>query len=167
LLYTLKDQAIYHFLSGYTSKVAGTERGIKTPKATFSEYFGAPFMPLKPMVYANLLKKYLKKHKTRIFIINTGLTNAPYPKGKRVPLRYTRAIVHAAINNTLKKYTKHKIFNLNIPTSCPKVPDEILDPTWKDKKAYNKKAKELASLFKKNFKKFKNIPKKIITAGPK
>ena len=162
-------QAMYHFLSGYTSKVAGTERGIKSPKATFSEYFGAPFMPLKPMVYANLLKKYIKKHKTKVFFINTGLCGAPYPKGTRIPLRYTRAMVHAAIDGKLDKIkcTKHNLFNVNIPLSCPKVPKEMLDPEWKDKKAYTKKAKQLASLFKKNFKKFKNIPKNIIKAGPK
>ena len=165
------EQAMYHFMSGYTSKLAGTERGVKEPQATFSEFFGAPFMPLKPMIYADLLKEFINKYDTKVFLINTGWSGGPYGIGKRISLKYTRTMVNAAINGELEKveYQHHDIFNIDMPKTCPNVPDEILNPenTWDDKDAYQQKARELANLFKENFKKFKDIPQNIIDAGPK
>ncbi|WP_371361625.1 Phosphoenolpyruvate carboxykinase (ATP) [Sporomusa rhizae] len=166
------EQAMYHFLSGYTSKLAGTERGITEPQATFSSCFGAPFLPLSPLKYAKLLGEKLKQHNTNVFLINTGWSGGPYGVGSRMKLSYTRAMVTAAIEGHLDKvsYELDPIFNVYVPTSCPGVPAEILMPrnTWGDEAAYDKKAKELASLFVKNFNNFKqNIPAEIAAAGPR
>lgn len=165
------EQAMYHFMSGYTSKLAGTERGITEPKATFSSFFGDPFMPLKPMIYANLLKKYISTYKTNVFLINTGWTGGPYGVGQRMDLNATRAMVTAALEGKFDDvdYALHPVFNVMVPKECPGVDSNILDPknTWEDKSAYDEQAKKLASMFVENFKKFKDIPQEVITAGPK
>lgn len=166
------EQAMYHFLSGYTSKLAGTERGITEPQATFSACFGAPFLPLSPLRYAELLGEKLKRHNTNVFLINTGWSGGPYGVGNRMKLSYTRAMVTAAIEGKLNQvsYELDPIFNVYVPTSCPGVPSEILRPrnTWTDKEAYESKAQELARLFVQNFNSFKqNMPPEIIAAGPK
>lgn len=167
-----KEQAMYHFLSGYTSKLAGTERGITEPQATFSTCFGSPFLPLSPLVYAKLLGEQLEKHNTNVFLINTGWSGGPYGVGKRMKLSYTRAMVTAATEGRLDNvnYELDEIFNVYVPTECPNVPSEVLQPrnTWADKDAYDRQARQLAGLFAKNFAKFKgNMPAEIINAGPK
>ena len=164
-----KEAAMYHFMSGYTSKIAGTERGITEPQSTFSECFGAPFMLLNPVVYANLLGEKIKKFKSDVYLINTGWVGGPYGIGKRIDLNYTRAMVNAVLNNTLKdvKFYEHSVFKLFIPETCPDVPPEVLNPRelWKDKNEYDKKALFLAEDFKTNFKKFKHVSDDIINAG--
>ncbi|HHW58170.1 MAG TPA: phosphoenolpyruvate carboxykinase (ATP) [Clostridia bacterium] len=165
-----KEQAMYYFLSGYTSKLAGTERGITEPQATFSTCFGAPFLPLKPMVYAKMLGQKIEKHNTKVYLVNTGWSGGPYGIGSRINLTYTRAMVTAALNGSLDsvEFVKDPIFNLNIPTSCPGVPSEILNPknTWTDKEAYEKAAKNLATRFAENFKKYKDVTEEIKKSGP-
>lgn len=166
-----KEGAMYHFMSGYTSKLAGTERGITEPKETFSQCFGAPFMPLKAAEYAKLLGEKISKHDTKVYLINTGWSGGPYGIGKRIDLKYTRLIVSSAINNRLDEvpYETHEIFNLSYPVSCPDVPSKILNPrnTWHDKNQYDFSARRLAKLFINNFKKFEPVSKEIIDAGPK
>ncbi len=153
-------QAMYHFLSGYTAKVAGTERGITEPQATFSTCFGAPFMPLHPTVYAKILGEKIDEHKVNIWLVNTGWTGGPYGIGERMSIKYTRALLDAALNGDLNdvQYDEDPIFGLAIPQSCKNVPAEILNPrnTWDDKEAYDKQAKKLATLFKENFKKYED-----------
>ena len=163
------NAAIYHFLSGYTSKLAGTERGVITPSPTFSAYFGAPFMPLKPIVYANLLKYYLDKHKSEVYLVNTGWIGGEYGVGKRISIKDTRAIVRAALLGKINGTFRHdKIFNLSVPTEIHGINSDIMNPKsqWSDKKDYESKAHRLASLFVENFAKFKDIPKEIIDSGP-
>ncbi len=147
------EEAMEHFICGYTAKVAGTEEGIKEPQATSSPCFGAPFMPLPISVYAKLLGEKIKKHNVDVWLVNTGWSGGPYGIGKRMKLSITRAIIKAALDGTLKKIEtkKEENFGLSIPISCPDVPSEILIPknTWKDKDAYDKKATELHELFKK------------------
>ncbi|MEQ2129301.1 phosphoenolpyruvate carboxykinase (ATP) [Caldanaerobacter subterraneus KAk] len=166
-----KEQAMYYFLSGYTSKLAGTERGITEPQATFSTCFGAPFLPLPPMVYAKMLGEKIEKYDTKVFLVNTGWSGGPYGIGKRINLEYTRKMVSAALKGELDKveFTKDPIFNLNIPAFCPGVPSEILNPrnTWKDKEEYDKTAKRLAQRFIENFQKYKDVSEEIKNAGPK
>ncbi|HEX6561669.1 MAG TPA: phosphoenolpyruvate carboxykinase (ATP) [Nitrososphaera sp.] len=166
-----KEGAMYHFMSGYTSKLAGTERGITEPKETFSQCFGGPFMPLHAQQYAKLLGKKMDEHGTRVYLINTGWTGGPYGIGKRMNLSYTRAMVTAALSGEIEKSPAkhHEIFNLDMPTSCPGVPAEVLDPrnTWHDKDRYDAAAKRLAALFAKNFEKFGSVSKEITSAGPK
>lgn len=165
-----REQAMYHFMSGYTSKLAGTERGIKEPQVTFSACFGEPFMPLDPVLYAKMLGEKIDRSDVSVYLVNTGWLGGPYGVGKRIELSYTRAMVTAAINGQLKDvaYEKHPVFNVLIPKSCPLVPDEILNPvsTWKDRNLYFKKANELAIKFNKNFEKFKNVSDNIKSAGP-
>ncbi|HWP78606.1 MAG TPA: phosphoenolpyruvate carboxykinase (ATP) [Candidatus Nitrosotenuis sp.] len=166
-----KEGAMYHFMSGYTSKLAGTERGIKEPKATFSECFGAPFMPRPASVYAKLLGDKIRKHNTIVYLINTGWSGGPYGVGKRISIKHSRAMVTAALTGALDivKYRHDDLFNLDVPTECPDVPSEVLDPktTWQDKDAYVLSARKLAQMFVDNFKKFKDAPQEIIDAGPK
>ncbi|MBU0578183.1 phosphoenolpyruvate carboxykinase (ATP) [Patescibacteria group bacterium] len=163
-------QAIYHFLSGYTSKLAGTEDGIVEPLAVFSQFFGAPFMPCHPHVYADLFGKYLKKYKPNVFLINTGWTGGGFGIGKRISIKNSRAMVNAALDGKFDKvkYKTHPIFNLDMPAACPQVDAKILEPsnTWKNKDEYKKQANKLAKLFTENFKRFKNIPSTIVEAGP-
>ncbi|MCR4277206.1 MAG: phosphoenolpyruvate carboxykinase (ATP) [Candidatus Roizmanbacteria bacterium] len=164
------DQAAYHFLSGYTSKLAGTERGIKEPQSTFSAYFGGPFMPQKPMVYLNLLKKYLKEYKTTTFLVNTGWTGGAYGVGKRISIHDTRNIITAILTGKLdnKEYRHDKIFNLFVPVSVPGVEEKVLNPSlsWSDENLYNDRAKNLARLFIENIKKYPDINQLIVDAGP-
>lgn len=167
-----KYQAIYHFLSGYTSKLAGTERGITSPETTFSTCFGSPFLPLSPLVYAKLLGEKIEKHNTNVFLINTGWSGGPYGVGKRMSIPYTRAMVTAAIEGLLEnvEFELDPIFNVYVPTSCPGVPAEVLKPrnTWLDKEAYDRSAQDLARRFVKNFTKFNdNMVPEIVAAGPK
>jgi len=151
-------QAAYHFISGYTAKVAGTEAGIDEPIPSFSACFGAPFMPLHPTKYAEMLSAKMLKAGVNVWLVNTGWTGGPYGVGSRMKLRHTRAMITAALNDQLKEvaYNTHSIFGLNVPQSCPNVPSEVLNPrgTWADKTAYDIKAKKLAASFEENFKKF-------------
>jgi phosphoenolpyruvate carboxykinase (ATP) len=166
-----KEGAMYHFMSGYTSKLAGTERGIKEPKATFSECFGAPFMPRPAASYAKLLGEKIRKHNTIVYLINTGWSGGPYGLGKRISIKHSRAMVTAALTGALDivKYRHDELFNLDVPTECPDIPPEVLDPktTWQDRDAYDLSAKKLAQMFVDNFKKFKDAPQDIVNAGPK
>ena len=166
-----KDSAMFHFMSGYTSKLAGTERGVKEPKATFSKCFGAPFMPRPASVYAEMLGEKISKHNTSVYLINTGWSGGPYGVGERIKIEYSRAMVTAALTGSLDivKFSHNDIFNLDLPTECPNVPSEVLEPrnTWVDKDAYDLSAKKLAQMFVDNFKKFENVSEEIRSAGPK
>ncbi len=153
------NQAVYHFLSGYTAKVAGTESGMgKEPQSTFSTCFGAPFMPLHPGVYAEMLKDRIAKHKTSCWLINTGWTGGGYGTGNRINIRHSRAMVDAAINGAFDAiaFETEPFFGLSIPRSCPGVPEEMLNPRnmWKDKTAYDIAAKTLRQSFRNNFTQF-------------
>lgn len=166
------EQASYHFISGYTAKVAGTEMGVTEPSATFSACFGAAFMPWHPNKYAELLAEKIKEHNTNAWLINTGWTGGPYGIGSRIKLKYTRAIIDAIHSDAFDSadYMVEHTFGLQIPLACPGVPDEILIPvnTWVDKKGYENTLKKLADLFRENFKKYEaGVNKEIIEAGPK
>ncbi len=164
------EQAMYHFLSGYTAKVAGTEAGITEPQTTFSTLFGAPFFTQRPMVYAGMLANRLKQHQAQCWLVNTGWTGGPYGVGSRMKLPHTRAMLNAALAGELDdvEYATGPVFGLRIPTGCPGVPAEVLIPqnTWQDKDAYHSKTIELAGRFKDNFRKFKDVPAEVISAGP-
>lgn len=164
-------QAMYQFLSGYTAKIAGTEEGITEPKVTFSTCFGAPFMPLHPSVYAEMLGNRIKKHNVNVWMVNTGWIGGAYGKGSRIKLKYTRAMIHAAMSGQLAKvnYEKHPVFGMMMPLTCAGVPEEFLNPrnTWADKTAYDSQAKMLAGLFIENFKKYApKVSKEILNAAP-
>lgn len=164
-----KEQAMYHFLSGYTSKLAGTERGITDPVATFSTCFGAPFLPLPAGRYAEMLGEKINQHDVQVFLVNTGWSGGPYGVGKRMNLEYTRAMIQAALNGELSsvEMTVDPVFGLHVPTHCPGVPDEVLQPrlTWSNPDEYDVKARELAQKFKENFEKF-DVSDEIKAAGP-
>ncbi|PTY80054.1 phosphoenolpyruvate carboxykinase (ATP) [Heyndrickxia sporothermodurans] len=164
-----KEQAMYHFLSGYTSKLAGTERGVTSPEATFSTCFGSPFLPLPATVYAEMLGKKIDEHGVQVFLVNTGWTGGEYGVGSRMKLSYTRAMVQAALEGELQSVeTKQDdIFGLHIPLHVPGVPDEVLIPnkTWENQQAYDEKAQELATKFKENFKKFGHLSQEIEMHG--
>lgn len=163
------SQAMYHFISGYTAKVAGTEVGVTEPQTTFSACFGAAFLPLHPTEYATLLGKKMEEHAVNVWLINTGWTGGPYGVGSRMKLKYTRAMIEAALEGHLKEvaYKEHAIFGVEVPTSCPNVPAEILNPrdTWEDKSEYDKKAKALAKSFVSNFDKYASYATENIMAG--
>lgn len=163
-------QAMYHFISGYTSKLAGTETGITTPQATFSACFGAPFLPLDPSRYSEMLGKRIKEHDAQVYLVNTGWTGGPYGEGERIQLTYTRAMVNAALSGNLDNadFKPHPVFHVEVPTSCPGVPSEVLDPknTWKDKDNYDKSARALALRFNRNAEQLRDIPSEIMTANP-
>ncbi|GAC1382041.1 MAG: phosphoenolpyruvate carboxykinase (ATP) [Ktedonobacteraceae bacterium] len=165
------EQAMYYFLSGYTSKLAGTEAGITTPQATFSSCFGAAFLPLRPGEYANLLRERIEKHQVRCYLINTGWTGGPYGVGERININYTRSMVSAAISGALDNVETFTdpVFGLHSPTTCPAVPGEMLLPrgTWADKEAYDRQAADLAARFKKNFQQFSLPSDEVRNAGPK
>jgi phosphoenolpyruvate carboxykinase (ATP) len=166
------EQAMYYFISGYTARVAGTEVGVKEPKSTFSACFGAPFLPLHPAKYADLLGRKLRKSQAKVWLINTGWVGGAYGAGSRIKLNYTRAMITAALNGELDNvaFEKHPIFGMEIPTACPGVPAEILNPrnTWADKANYDAKAKSLAQEFIKNFEKYTDqASAEIVAAGPK
>jgi phosphoenolpyruvate carboxykinase (ATP) len=162
-------QAAYHFISGYTAKVAGTETGVDEPMPNFSACFGAPFMPLHPTKYAEMLSKKMKDAGVNVWLINTGWTGGPYGIGSRMKLKYTRAMITAAMNDELNNvdFEQHPIFGLAMPKSCPNVPDEVLNPksTWKNAKAYDVQAKELAASFRENFAKFESYANEEILGG--
>ncbi|MEW9502832.1 phosphoenolpyruvate carboxykinase (ATP) [Jeotgalibacillus marinus] len=164
-----KEQAMYHFLSGYTSKLAGTERGITEPEATFSTCFGSPFLPLRPTVYAEMLGRKMEEHDVQVFLVNTGWTGGAYGTGSRMKLSYTRAMIRAALQGELTntETTKNGLFGLETPLHVPGVPDDVLVPrfAWSNEQAYEKKALELANQFKENFKKFSNVDEKIVKLG--
>ncbi|HZG71319.1 MAG TPA: phosphoenolpyruvate carboxykinase (ATP) [Chondromyces sp.] len=164
-----KEQAMYHFLSGYTSKLAGTERGVTSPEATFSTCFGSPFLPLPAQRYAEMLGKKIDEHDVQVYLVNTGWTGGEYGVGSRMKLAYTRAMVQAALEGELTNVETYKTatFGLHIPLHVPGVPDEVLIPrkAWADEAAFFKKAEELAAKFRENFKKFKNVSKEIEELG--
>ncbi|GAA0332499.1 phosphoenolpyruvate carboxykinase (ATP) [Bacillus carboniphilus] len=164
-----KEQAMYHFLSGYTSKLAGTERGITSPQATFSTCFGAPFLPLPAQHYAKMLGENIDQHQVQVYLVNTGWTGGEYGVGSRMKLSYTRAMVQAALNGEIAntETVKDPIFGLNIPIYVPGVPDHVLQPhrTWEHKEAYEEKALELAKKFKENFAKFNGVTEEIEKLG--
>ena len=167
------EGAMYHFLSGFTAKLAGTEAGLGAePEATFSTCFGSPFLPLRPSTYAEMLGERIQKHGARVFLVNTGWTGGPFGTGERMSLPATRAMVRAATSGALDdvETRNHPIFNLDVPVACPGVPDDVLHPqsTWSDPEAYDEKARELAQMFVKNFERFvDSVSGEIATAGPR
>jgi phosphoenolpyruvate carboxykinase (ATP) len=166
-----KAQAMYHFLSGYTAKVAGTERGITEPQPNFSTCYGAPFMPRHPQRYAELLGKKLEEHNSDTWLINTGWSGGPYGVGTRMKIAYTRAMITAILDGKLKDVPmdKEPFFGLQIPKKCPGVPDEILNTrnTWSNKADYDAQAKKLAGMFAENFKQYADeATPDILAAGP-
>ncbi|MBW3552383.1 MAG: phosphoenolpyruvate carboxykinase (ATP) [Gemmatimonadetes bacterium] len=166
-----RDQAMYHFLSGYTAKVAGTEKGVTEPKATFSACFGAPFLPLAPSRYAELLGRLIEEHDARTWLVNTGWTGGKYGEGKRMNLAHTRRMVTAALTGELADVPTHRdpVFGLEVPDHVDGVPDEVLRPrdTWKDPEAYDEQAEKLVGMFRDNFETFApNVSKEVRDAGP-
>ena len=167
-----KSQAMYYFLSGYTSKLAGTERGVTEPEAAFSACFGAPFLPLGPSVYAEMLGRLIEEHDVKVYLVNTGWTGGPYGVGQRMKLGYTRKMITAAIDGTLEKadYRADPIFGLDIPAEVPGVSAEVLNPrrTWSDPADYDVCATTLAKRFADHFKRYEpELPPEIVQAGPK
>jgi len=166
------EGAMYHFLSGYTAKVAGTEKGVTEPKATFSTCFGAPFLPLAPSRYAKMLGEKIAKHRARVWLVNTGWTGGPYGVGKRMKIAHTRAMIAAALSGALDSasYEKDAVLNLDIPTACPGVPAEVLRPrnTWPNSAEYDQAAAKLARMFADNFKTFEaGAGAQVVAAGPR
>jgi phosphoenolpyruvate carboxykinase (ATP) len=166
------DQAMYHFLSGYTAKVAGTERGVTEPQATFSTCFAAPFLPLHPAAYAELLAVKLEAHRSQVWLVNTGWTGGPPGIGRRMELAHTRAMVSAALGGLLRDvpFQPDPVFGVLVPQSCPGVPPELLHPrnTWKDSAAYDQRARQLATLFQANFRNYATqVPDHVRQAGPR
>lgn len=166
------EQAMYHFISGYTAKVAGTERGVTEPQATFSACFGAPFMPLHPTVYAELLADKIRTHNSNVWLLNTGWTGGPHGVGHRIELKYTRRMLAEALNGNIEdaSFEMNSIFGLAVPSKVEGVPNEILMPrnTWGDKVAYDDKAEALAEMFVDNFQQFKDqASADLMKAGPK
>ncbi len=163
-------QAMYQFMSGYTAKVAGTEEGVTEPKATFSACFGAPFMPLHPSKYAAMLGHKMEEQNVNVWLINTGWIGGAYGTGKRIKLAYTRAMITAALGGQLNHvmYNTHPVFGMQVPKTCPGVPEEILQPrsTWADPVAYDQSLRELAGRFIKNFEKYAEVAKEMVKAGP-
>lgn len=167
-----ENAAMYHFMTGFTSKVAGTERGIKEPTPTFSSLFGEPFMPLDPMVYAKMLGEKIERNGTRVYLINTGWSGGSYGTGSRIKLKYTRKMVEAAQSGIIddSEFVHDDRFNLDVPTSCPGVPDELLNPrsTWADKDAYDATAEKLAQMFVENAeKRLQSMTPEVRAAGPR
>ncbi|MFW6084146.1 MAG: phosphoenolpyruvate carboxykinase (ATP), partial [Gemmatimonadota bacterium] len=166
------EQAMYHFISGYTAKLAGTEKGLgDEPVATFSACFGAPFMPLHPSIYADLLGEKIEKHDVDCWLVNTGWSGGPFGVGSRMRIAYTRAMVTAALDGSLAEVDTRRdpVFGLHVPTSCPGVPPDVLDPrgTWDDADAYDRAAAELARRFRENFAAFEDeVADNVLAAGP-
>jgi phosphoenolpyruvate carboxykinase (ATP) len=165
-----RDQAMYYFLSGYTAKVAGTERGVTEPQATFSSCFGAVFLVWHPTKYADMLGRLIDDHDSRVWLVNTGWSGGPFGVGKRMKLGFTRAMVHAALDGKLDGVNTRTdpVFGLAVPQAIPGVPADILDPrgTWPDTAAYDAQAKKLAEMFRKNFEKFGSVEGAFVAAGP-
>jgi phosphoenolpyruvate carboxykinase (ATP) len=165
-------QAMYHFISGYTAKVAGTEVGVTEPSATFSTCFGAPFMPRHPGVYAALLGERIERYGVRTWLVNTGWTGGPYGVGSRISIAYTRAMVRAALEGRLEDVptVTDPIFGLRVPIACPDVPAEVLSPrgTWADPEAYDRQSRKLARMFVENFRTFADgVSPEILAAAPR
>jgi len=165
------EAAMYHFLSGYTAKVAGTERGVTEPKATFSACFGAPFLPLAPSRYARMLGEKIARYDARVWLLNTGWTGGPYGVGTRMKIGYTRAMIRAALSGALDRvaFAKDPIFNLEVPASCPDVPSDLLTPrtTWANPADYDAQAMKVARMFVENFKNFEQgVSADVLAAGP-
>jgi phosphoenolpyruvate carboxykinase (ATP) len=166
------EQAMYHFLSGYTAKVAGTEKGVTEPKETFSTCFGAPFLPRPPAVYAAMLGERIARHRVHVWLVNTGWTGGPYGTGHRMNLAHTRAMLRAALAGRLVSaaYTPDPVFGVLVPDAVPGVPSDVLQPrrTWADPAAYDAQADRLAGLFRANFEKYAaGVPDAVRQAGPK
>jgi phosphoenolpyruvate carboxykinase (ATP) len=167
------DQALYHFISGYTAKVGGTEIGLgEEPEITFSACFGGPFMVHHPAFYADLLKRKIQRYNVHCWLLNTGWVGGPYGVGKRISIRYTRAMLNAALDGELLgvPYKTDPIFGFQVPQQCPGIPDEVLDPasSWPSEEAYFKRYRSLASRFIDNFKRFEDqAPEEVRVAGPK
>jgi phosphoenolpyruvate carboxykinase (ATP) len=166
------EAAMYHFLSGYTAKLAGTETGVTEPRATFSTCFGAPFLPLPPSRYARLLGERIARHDAKVWLVNTGWSGGAYGVGARVPIPHTRAMIRAALEGRLDDLQSRRdpIFNIDVPVSCPGVPEEILEPraTWTDKAAYDTQARRLARMFAENFDAFAgDVTAAVRSAGPR
>lgn len=164
-------QARYHFLSGYTAKVAGTERGVSDPEPNFSTCFGAPFLPMHPTVYSRMLGDKIAAHGSRVWLVNTGWSGGPFGVGHRMKIAYTRAMVTAALNGELDDVPMQTdpVFGVSVPTACPHVPTEVLNPrgTWSDGEAYDRQAARLAGMFARNFEKFvEYVPPEVKAAGP-
>ncbi|MEP6509744.1 MAG: phosphoenolpyruvate carboxykinase (ATP), partial [Gemmatimonadales bacterium] len=165
------EQAMYYFLSGYTAKLAGTERGVTEPQATFSACFGAVFLVWHPTKYAEMLGELLKEHRSNVWLVNTGWSGGAYGVGKRMKLSYTRAMIRAVLDGSLDKaeVNEDPIFGLSVPKNIDGVPEAVFNPrgTWPDGAAYDEQAKKLAAMFRKNFEKFGETSESIRTAGPK
>jgi phosphoenolpyruvate carboxykinase (ATP) len=166
------EQAMYHFMSGYTAKVAGTEAGVTEPSATFSACFGAPFMVLPPSRYAELLAEKIRRHDVHCWLVNTGWTGGPYGTGKRMPIAHTRTLLNAVLDGSLADadFREDPVFGIQVPTTCPGVPAGILDPrtTWADPTAYDVKARDLAARFHTNFEQFgDDVTDEVKAAGPR
>jgi len=166
------EQAMYHFLSGYTAKVAGTEKGVKQPQATFSTCFGGPFMVQHPMVYARLLGDKIKEHRSQCWLVNTGWTGGPYGVGARIKIAYTRAMIDAILTGALDgiQGEDDPVFGVRVPVSCPGVPNEVLNPrnTWSSQADYDQQSRQLARMFIDNFGQYAEaVPSEVIHAGPK
>jgi phosphoenolpyruvate carboxykinase (ATP) len=162
---------MYHFLSGYTAKVAGTERGVTEPAATFSACFGAPFLPLHAGVYAEMLGERIAKHGATVWLVNTGWTGGAYGTGSRMKLTYTRAMLRSALSGALDngKFRKDRVFGFEVPVAVPEVPESVLSPrdTWADPVAYDAQARKLATMFKENFEQYRaDVPPAVAAAGP-
>jgi phosphoenolpyruvate carboxykinase (ATP) len=162
---------MFHFLSGYTAKVAGTEKGVTEPRATFSTCFGAPFLPLAPGRYAAMLGERIARHDVSVWLVNTGWSGGAYGVGKRIQIGHTRAMVTAVLSGALNAvpYERDPIFNLDVPTACPGVPTEVLRPrnTWADGGAYDAQALKLARMFRENFRAFESsVAADVRAAGP-
>ena len=166
------EQAAYHFISGYTARLAGTEVGVKEPTATFSTCFGAPFMPRHPQVYAERLSELLERHDVPVWLVNTGWTGGPYGVGERMNIQLTRNMVRAAITGALSSVptATDPVFGVAVPTAVPDVPESVLQPraTWADKEAFDARARELAGMFRDNFRQFEgSVPRRTAEAGPR
>ncbi len=166
------DSAMYHFLSGYTAKVAGTEKGVTEPKATFSTCFGAPFLPLPPARYARMLGERIAQHRAQAWLVNTGWTGGPYGVGTRIRIKFTRAMINAAVKGELAavEFVRDPTFNVDVPRSCPGVPVEVLEPraTWSSSADYDEQAARLAGMFAANFKAFESgVSAAVRAAGPR
>jgi phosphoenolpyruvate carboxykinase (ATP) len=165
------EQAMYHFLSGYTAKVAGTERGVTEPSATFSACFGAPFLPLHPGVYARMLGEKIARHGAKVWMVNTGWTGGPYGTGSRMRLAHTRGMVRAALAGGLDgaRFVRDPVFGFEVPTAVPEVPGNVLVPrdTWADPAAYDAQARKLSTMFRENFEHYRaQVPEAVAAAGP-
>jgi phosphoenolpyruvate carboxykinase (ATP) len=166
-----RHQAMFYFLSGFTAKLAGTEIGVKEPQPTFSACFGAPFLPQPPKVYARMLGEKLEQHGASVWLVNTGWTGGPYGEGERMPIAATRALLRAALSGELEdvRYREDTLFGFEVPLEVPGVEASLLDPrsTWRDPEAYDARALELATMFRRNFGRFADPDSDVARAGPR